>query len=239
MLLISIASHSKIIPFNEGFENMETADSGKGKSDLSKLGWKVTGKVFNFNEIENIKFPGKYLYFYGKWFPAPNNSSGSFSGISEDENKNKFLNIFNDYNNRGAHEKGLIVNSIFAKEFKISEKDLNKRIILSFKAKRPDKITYGSDIDYGHAIGNDCKNICKAQAFIKILDPKNQWSVSRFTLIDTSNLSQNDWSKHSIELEIDNKELQDQVIQIGFETFATGDDKSGVYYDNVSLKIND
>ena len=218
---------------------MDSAQSGKGLNDLAKLNWKVTGKVFDFNNSTNDKYPGKYLYYYGKWFPAPNNASGSFSGVVKDNNdkNNNYLNIFNDYNNRGAHEKGLIVNSIFAKEFKISKNDINKTIVLNFDAKRPDKINYGTNYDYSQAVGNACKNICKAQAFIQVLNPNNQWSITKRAIKDTSQLSQKNWSKHSIELKIDNENLQGQILQIGFETYATGDDNTGVYYDNVSLKI--
>ena len=240
-LSISVTSNSKILPFSENYDDMKTAHSNKGFDELAKLNWKVTGKVFKYKKALNIKFPGEYLYFYGKWFPAPNNTSGSFSGIEKDptDKKNNFLNIYNDYNNRGAHEKGFIVNAIFAKEFKISKKDINKTIILNFDAKRPNKINYGNDYDYSQAVGNACKNICEAQAFIKIMNPKNQWAVTRSSIKNTSKLSQEKWTNHSIQLKIDNKDLMGQILQVGFESYATGDDNTGVYYDNLSLTVTD
>ena len=240
LLSISVSTNSKIIPFSENYDDMKTANSGKGLNDLAKEKWKVTGKVFDYKSSSEKIFPGNYLYYYGKWFPAPNNASGSFSGIGRDSfnDKNHFLNIFSDYNNRGAHEKGLIVNAIFSLEFKISKKDINKTIQFNFDAKRPEKINYGSDYDYSQAVGNACNNICIANAFIRILDPKNNWAISNYDLKDNTNLSQSEWSNHTLKLKI-NEGHEGHILQVGFETYATGDDNTGVYYDNVSLKIID
>ena len=88
------------------------------------------------------------------------------------------------------------------KEFKISKKDINKTIQFNFDAKRPEKINYGSDYDYSQAVGNACNNICIANAFIRILDPKNNWAISNYDLKDNTNLSQSEWSNHTLKLKI-------------------------------------
>ena len=46
------------------------------------------------------------------------------------------------------------------------------------------------------------------------MDPKNNWAYQDYELKETSKLSQEEWTNHSIELKIDNKDLWGTVYKL-------------------------
>jgi hypothetical protein len=75
----------------------------------------------------------------------------------------------------------------------------------------------------------DCNST--ATAFIKTLDPDNNFDLTNLVEEDTTDLPDT-WNRYTLELEID-AGLQGQLIQFGFNATATSFDPSGVFYDNI------
>lgn len=242
-LLASAYSHAALNTMIFDFEDMAVAagpdDNGEYtvNTDLSDAGWQVTGNVYDGSS----PFPGNYIYFYGAWYDAPNTGAGGFSAIAADDDTidggSNYLNIYSDYDNRGAQDNGQIVNAIFAQNIIITADDIGKSVTFSFDAKRPDIEDDGFGGDDSAAAGNGCANECVAQAFLKTQDPANNWSTTNELIEVTTAISQDNWGSYTLTLDLTDPLLEGQNLQFGFESFATNDDNTGVYYDNVSLIV--
>jgi len=248
LLLTCMKSNAAITPFSEDYEGLDVAsDNGYSYhgSNLSDLGWQVAGAVFDGIPLNNGSDDrGIYMYFYG-WHPAPNTTTQPhFSQIKNEDADNNgaitnYLNIFSDYNNFNTHyETPSSVNSIFAKEFVIDANEIGKNITFTFDAKRPKVNDYGLG-DNSNAVGNGCSFTCTAGAFLKTIDPSNNYSQTNYITLDTSSISQSSWETFSISLDLSEPLLEGQLLQVGFENFATNFDNTGVYYDNVNLEISE
>lgn len=240
-LLLSASSQAAITPFSQDFEGLTVAVVGTENSDLADNDWEVTGNVFDGEP--SVAFPGNYLYFYGQWYPAPNNGGGAFSAVATGDDTNNlsgvnYLNIYSDYDNRSAQEGGEIVNAIVAKQYTIAASDIGQILTFSFDAKRPDVQPDGFGGDSSAAAGNNCANTCTAQAFIATLDPSANYNTTNSITEETTAISQSEWSSYTLTLDLSDAALEGQILQIGFESFATGDDNTGVYYDNIVLALD-
>ena len=243
LLLTAASSHAALNTMIFDFEDMAVAagpdENGEYtvNTDLSDAGWQVTGNVYDGSS----PFPGNYLYFYGQWYDAPNTGAGGFSAIAADDDTidegSNYLNIYSDYDNRGAQDNGQIVNAIFAQNIIIAADDIGKSVTFSFDAKRPDAEDDGFGGDDSAAAGNGCANTCIAQAFLKTQDPANGWSTTNELIEVTTAISQENWGSYTLTLDLTDPLLEGQNLQFGFESFATNDDNTGVYYDNVSLIV--
>lgn len=241
-LLAGGPASAAISNYSQDFEGLTVADFVNDNSDLDNDGWEVTGNVFDGTDTTSTPFPGNYLYFYGSWYPAPNSGGGAFSAVAtgnatKDNVGSNYLNIYSDYNNRGAHEGGEVVNAIFAQQYTIGNDDIGKTLTFSFDAKRPDVEDDGFGGDSSLAVGNNCANPCTAQAFVKTLDPSSNYDTTNLIVEDTTSISQSAWSSFTLTLELTDPALAGQILQLGFESFATGDDSTGVYYDNLVLNL--
>ena len=167
--------------------------------------------------------------------------AGGFSAIAADDDTidggSNYLNIYSDYDNRGAQDNGQIVNAIFAQNIIITADDIGKSVTFSFDAKRPDAEDDGFGGDDSAAAGNGCANTCIAQAFLKTQDPANGWSTTNELIEVTTAISQENWGSYTLTLDLTDPLLEGQNLQFGFESFATNDDNTGVYYDNVALTV--
>lgn len=240
-LLLSASSHAAVSPFSQDFEGLTVAVAGIENSDLADNDWEVTGNVFDGSTA--VDFPGNYLYFYGQWSIAPNNGGGGFSAVATGDDTNNlsganYLNIYNDYDNRIAQESGQIVNAIVAKQYTVAASDIGQVLTFSFDAKRPDVADDGFGGDSSAAAGNNCANTCIAQAFLKTLDPATNYNTTNSLIEVTTAISQSEWSSYTLTLDLSDAALEGQILQIGFESFATGDDNTGVYYDNIVVALN-
>lgn len=243
LLLASASSHSALNSFIFDFESMTLAAGAAEdgtfteNSDLANAGWEVSANVYD----NTSPFPGNWLYFYGEWYPAPNTGGGAFSAIATGDDTidggSNYLNIYNDYNNRGAQLQGQIVNAIFAQNTIISADDIGSSVTFSFDAKRPDVEDDGFGGDDSAAAGNNCANTCVAQAFIKTQDPATGYGTTNEVIEVTTAISQATWNSFSLTIELTDPLLIGQNLQFGFESFATNDDNTGVFYDNVALTV--
>jgi hypothetical protein len=239
-LCVSLNSFGAITSYYQDFEGLTAASTNN--SDLSNDGWRVTGFVYDDGYTPSTTFPDNFIYFYGALFPAPNNGGGGFSQVfSGNEtigNGNKHLWIYNDYDNRQAHDSGQFVRAVFLQEYIISEDDIGKTLTFNFDAKRPEALYNDLGGDSSIAAGNNCIKTCSAQAFIHTLDPSNSYLPSNRLVEVTTEISQNEWSSHTITLELTDPLLTSQLLWIGFESFATNDDNTLVYYDNISISTS-
>ncbi len=238
LLLTCMKLHAAIVSYTQDFEGMQlaTSDGQFGPSSVLSIdGWEVSANVFDS--------VGNYLYFYGSFFPAPNDSNLSFSGVSTGDmtidNGSQYLSVYSDYNNRSAHDQGNFVNALFIQSFVIDESDFGKTLTFSFDAKRPDRVDDEFGNDSSNAVGNNCSSTCSAQAFIHVIDPSNNYWTTLKLFENTTWISQDEWSSYSMTLELNNPALIGQILHIGFESFVTNDDNSTVYYDNISIGISE
>jgi len=244
----------------------ETDDCiARTNDDLSSQGWQTYGNVYNGVVIPPTEddpntpadetdpgtpYPGGFIYGYGAWQPAVNNGCGGFSEVSsvseEDETSangagDKYLNIYSDYNNRGAQQTGKVVNAIFGKNQIIVAEDIGSTVTFSFDAKRPkviyDELLGAAGGDISLAVNNECSTDCSARAFMKTQDVNDEYATTNQVYAEMANISQSEWVNHSISIELLNPLLIGQNLVFGFETYSTYDDPSGVYYDNVSLTV--
>ena len=240
LLLNCMKSIAAITPYSQDFESMSpgTADGQFGySSELSDDGWRVSGNVFDGTD----PFPGNYLYFYGQFFPAPN-GVGGFSSVSSGDmtidNGSQYLSVYNDYNNSQAHMQGQAVNAFFMQEFALDANDIGTTLTLSFDAKRPEAIDDGFGGDQSFAVNNNCSNTCIAQAYIQTLDPSNNYNTTNRVVVDTTEISQDEWSSYTMTLELTDPQLIGQILHLGFENLATNFDNTTVYYDNISFSTS-
>ena len=252
LLLTCMKSIAAITSFSEDYEGLAVASEnghstfqGYNESELSSLGWKVGANVFDGTpSLYSDDDRGEYLYFYG-WYPAPNTTtSPGFSQVRNEDADNdggttNYLNIFSNYNDFNVHASPpTSINSLFVKEFVIDASDIGKTITFTFDAKRPAENLYiGTTYDQSAAVGNNCIS-CTAGAFLKTIDPSTNYSQTNYVIEDMSWISQSTWETFSISLELSEPLLEGQVLQVGFENFATNFENTGVYYDNVNLEIS-
>lgn len=96
----------------------------------------------------------------------------------------------------------------------------------------------GGDPGTGGSIGTggtggggnqDCTST--ATAFVKTIDPANNFDLTNLVELDTTDLPDT-WDRYTLQLEID-AGLEDQLLQFGFNATATNFESSGVFYDNI------
>ncbi len=204
------ASHlADISEYSQDFEGLDMASP----TALGDDGWVVGANVFDAG--------GGFLYNYFA-FPAPN-GSGGFSNIAAGEGGPdqgaQQLVVFNDYNNTDhTNFPTRIIEANFFREYSISASDVGNTVRFSFDSKL-----------------GDIQSPSTALAFIKTLDPNNDFAPTNFVTQDTTN-TPTTWSTYSLELTID-QSLEGQIFQIGFLNTASGFSPSGVFYDNVVLTV--
>jgi hypothetical protein len=196
--------------YNQDFEGLDQTSP----EALSGDGWLVFANVFSGED-------GAFLYGYGP-FGAPNGGP-AFSAIAIEQGGQaqgaQQLVVYSDYNN-GDHGNGNLVEANVYREQTIGAQDVGKTYSFRFDAKRGD-------------IGGNTTAI----AFIKTLDPNNNFQQTNFLTFDTTALPVT-WASHEIAITID-ESLVGQLLQIGFASSATNYETSGNYYDNIVFGIQD
>ncbi|MDH3511050.1 MAG: VPLPA-CTERM sorting domain-containing protein [Gammaproteobacteria bacterium] len=237
ILLVAPASWGALVPYGQDFEalNIANPDALGFVGD----GWGIFGIVYNGNPATPPN--GDVKFDYGV-FGAPNGGSG-FSAIATGEagagQGTQYLNIYNDYNccDLGAgdppgssaqgHGDNFApfdrVRSIVLRDQTISAADIGQVWEFSFDAKNPS--TNGCDAESTSTCG----------AFIKTLDPSAGFAETNFIYFDSRSLSNTDWTRHSISIDLSDAALEGQILQIGFESIAEQFGDTGVYYDNLSM----
>ncbi len=202
------AASLALTPYSQDFEDLDADNTAA----LADDGWLVFGNVFNAG--------GDYLYGYGV-FAAPNDGSG-FCQIATGEGGAaqgmQQLNVFSDYNNQD-HANGYIIEANVFQEQTIEAGDVDDTWVFEFDAKRA-----------------NLEGASTALAFIKTIDPNNNFATTNFVTIEMTD-APTTWSTYSISLTIDGS-LEGQLLQIGFQNTATNYEGSGVFYDNIDFRVD-
>ena len=199
-----------ISPFSQNFEAMNGADPAV----LTNDGWRYYAAVFDVGGI--------FLYqYFGP--DAPNGTNG-FSSVAGGEGGvnqgNQYINIYSDYGNQGAHTAGYRVDASVYQERLISAADLG--------------LTFNFRFDYKAATSPfGPSGATTTAAFMKILDPSNNYATLLDPTLDTTAASTSVWSEGNIlSVTIDNS-WTGKLLQFGFISKATNNQPSGVFYDNI------
>jgi hypothetical protein len=200
------ASWADLADYSQDFEGLDSTSP----SALGDDGWLVGANVFDSN--------GVYLFNYFA-FPAPN-GSGSFSNVAVgaggvDQGDQQMV-VFNDYNNTEQHNTTNIIEANVFHEQNIGAADIGSTWTFSFDA----------------ALG-DIADRSTALAFIKTLDPNNNWNTSNFLPVDMTTIP-SAWNPYTIDILI-TADLSGQIMQFGFLNTASEFEPSGILYDNVSF----
>ena len=198
--------------YSQDFEALDIADPGA----LTNDNWLVFANVFDPT--------GGYLYGYGV-FGAPNGGAG-FSGIATGsggaDQGAQYLNAYSDYNN-GDHANGNTINALLFQEREINPVDVGKTFSFEFDYLKNPQVTNGD-------------GATTTNAFIKILR-RSDFSFATIQLesLDTTGASTTTWESGRLEITIDSTWVG-ELMQFGYESFATNYDDSGRFYDNIDFK---
>lgn len=207
---LASSAMADLTSYSQNFEGLNAGDSAA----LANDGWKVFANVFDS--------VGNYIYGYGP-FGAPNGGAG-FSAIATGEGGvnqgQQYLNAYSDYNN-GDHSIGRIIEANVFQEQVIGAADLGQTYNFTFDFKASSQFGPGG--------------ATTTHAFIKVLNPNNNYSLEAFPRIETTAASTTVWSEGNvISLTIDGG-WTGNILQFGFMSRASNYEPSGVYYDNVSF----
>lgn len=202
-----------------GISETRAVDLSSFTADFESLNASSLTALNNWTIYANVFDDwGTYLYGYGT-FPAPNNGE-AFCQVTTGEGGpgqgSQGLVIYSDYKNVD-HAKGYMVEANTFQEAVVTAADLGPRIF-RFDAKK----------------GN-IASPSTAMAFIKIIDPANNYALVTARTLDTSNLSV-EWGTYSIPFEIES-EMVGKLLQFGFSATAASYEPSAVHYDNVFFGI--
>jgi hypothetical protein len=211
--------------FAETFDSMTVSSPtalSDSPSDLWGDGWLSFAEVFDGGENLVQAYPPAAAD--GRPEGGTPNGGDGFAALvtmqgGEPQGVNQ-LSIFSDYGNRPQQEAGNRVEANTYRERSITMGDVGKTITFSFDAKRnPDSIEGAST----------------ANAFIKTLDPTDDFATTNNITEDTTSIS-TDWTRYEIELAL-TQELVGQLLQFGFVGKATNDEASAIFYDNVLVTV--
>ena len=210
LLCLTASASLALVPYAQDFELLVQPDPAA----LADDGWVIYGNVFD---------PlGTWLYGHGPW-PAPNHNL-AFCQIDLDQGGPdqglQQLSIFSDYEN-GDHANGFLIESNVFQEQTILAEDLGTTWVFDFDAK----------------LGN-IEGASTAAAFIKTIDPSNNWAMTNFINVDMTAIPET-WRRYTLHIDLTHPDLEGQLLQIGFLNVATYYEGSGIYYDNVEFYMND
>ncbi len=221
---------AQLVPYSRDFELPGTV-----QTDPNTLhdGWLVGANVFASD-------PGTYLgadttvlrYNYFS-FPAPNNPSfaafsliktTSFEGTPPQGDQE--LVVISDYQNGDHGDPNDRIESLVFREQFIAASDVGKTAKFSFLAHKD-------------AQADITATSTKANAFIKSLDPTFFFTKAKYSVETTAlDSDPNNFVQMTLSLPI-TSDLQGDLLQFGFDNWASGFEASGVGYDVVDFSIND
>jgi hypothetical protein len=208
-LAATVALWAAITPYFQDFEGLVQADPNA----LANDGWLVYGAVFDNN--------GVFQYGYGP-FGAPNDGGPAFCAIVTGEGGAaqgmQQLSVYSDYNNGDHGNTDWVIETNVFQEQTIEAGDVGAMVDFSFEAK----------------LGN-LEGVSEAEAFIKTLDPANNYATTNH-IIQPTTATPTTWTGYSIQLTID-AGLVGQILQFGFTTRASNYQGSGVFYDNINQPV--
>jgi hypothetical protein len=195
-------------PYYQDFEGLVQDDP----LALANDGWLVWGNVF----LPDTTF----LYGYGA--EAPNHNLAFCQivlGEGGPDQGEQVLVVFSDYENED-HDLGYLIESNVYQEQLIEAADIGSTWRFAFDAKR-------GNIELGST----------AVAFIKTLDPSNNYELTNFITVDMTRIPYTWWG-WVLTITID-ETLENQLLQIGFANTATNYEPSAIFYDNLIFEPTD
>ena len=163
--------------------------------------------------------------------PAPNGPQISAWATGEEGSVNDdgtgYLNSYSNYDD-SHHQSGIMETNLYA-EFTITEEMVGD-ITATFVAKKPatDANACGGTNGDNGATGGTCL------AFIKILNPSNNYATELFTTLDMTDISSSEWSSHIINATLATGDVG-KLVQFGAQNTATNYAPTGMYYDNMNV----
>lgn len=209
-MAFSASSNAALVNYSQDFEGLNMYSPAA----LGDDGWLAFANVYDTDKTT-------YLESYAA-FPAPNGGAGfsyivtgkggAAQGIQQ-------LTVFNDYNNTD-HATGKWIETLLYQEQTISAADAGATLSFKFDAKK------------GFISGEST-----AQAFIRTLDPDDEFAATNNVLLNTTSLN-SIWDSYTLTLMIpDDNSLDGQLLQFGFSTFASGYQASDNFYDNINTSV--
>jgi hypothetical protein len=207
------------VVYEQDFERLRELDANA----LSNDGWQVFGNAFDEY--------GVVTFYYGP-FPAPNHEYAFCNLVVEGSRRDreKWLNVFGDYNNPFVDGLGNRVDHVEAlvfQEFVISADQIGA------------EATFVFDAEHGNIEG-----MSTATAFIKTLDPDWGYAQTNLVFEDMTDVGTT-WGTYTITLSLADPELEGQILQFGFSATIYNPDYnggsfwgSGVYYDNLTFSVD-
>lgn len=194
------------IAYSSNFEALNAASP----SALTNDSWTAYANVYTSG--------GAYLYGYSS---TPPNGGSGFWGVTTNQagpaQGVQGLVVYSDYYNQGAQTAGQLVEASVFQQFPIFLSDIGT-------------YEFRFDAKAGNLVGPST-----AKAFIKVLDPSNNYATVANVTFDTSALPAT-WGTYSIRLNL-NAAMEDMILQFGFSATASHNLGSGVFYDNVAFGI--
>jgi hypothetical protein len=179
-------------------------------SALSDDSWTAYANVFSS--------AGAYLYGYASTPPI---GGSGFWGVTTNQagpaQGTQGLVVYSDYYNQGAQTAGQRLEANVFQQFPVFLSDVG---------------TYEFRFD---AKAGNLVSPSAAQAFIRVLDPSNNYATVANVSLNTSALPVT-WGTYSIRLNI-TAGMEDMILQFGFSATSSYNLGSGVFYDNVSFGI--
>jgi hypothetical protein len=158
------------------------------------------------------------LYGYSSTPPI---GGGGFWGVTTDQagpaQGTQGLVVYSDYYNQNAQTAGNLVEANVFQQFPVFIEDVG---------------TYEFKFD---AKAGNLVSPSKAVAFVKVLNPSNNYATVANVTLDTSALPVT-WGTYSIRFTVD-AGMEDMILQVGFSATASNNLGSGVFYDNLEFGI--
>ncbi|MEO0586346.1 MAG: dockerin type I domain-containing protein [Planctomycetota bacterium] len=220
----AVPALGQLSTYTQDFESLDRTQINA----LSGDGWLFFGSAFEPDGVTQA-----YVYSPNA-FPAPNDINfPNISVISDIPSggtppvDDQGLVIFSDYNN-GDHRNGtnhIIQGDVF-QEQTITNGDLGKTFTFSGIASLPDVGPVGGNTEH--------------VAFIKTLDPNNNFSQTNFLTFDMTTIGGPLNTPFSVDFAIapGDTGLVGQILQFGFQVRASNDDPSAVNYDELGFSEN-
>jgi hypothetical protein len=211
-------SSAALATYTQNFEGM-TPNQGYPPNDLSNDGWQIYGIVYDANPYNNpsANITGEYGPF-----DAANGDPGSIQGVATGEGGPSqgavVLAKYTDYNNQGVDGVGGLADGYVSastyQEQVIGIDDVGSIWRFSYDAKMGNLVPDSSAFAY-----------ILAQDFIA--------QTEIFLSNDSTNMPV-EWGRYSIDLLI-TAELVGDNLSFGFGATATGNNGSGIFYDNLEF----
>ncbi|MEM6673646.1 MAG: hypothetical protein AAF726_12440 [Planctomycetota bacterium] len=210
LLLFASTASAQLSPYSQDFESLDIMDG----SALDADGWLVFANVFDGGF--------GFLYNYGP-FPAPNGTPG-FSSVATGDGgpaqMAQYLNAYSDYNN-GDHGVGNIINALVFREQVPDAGNIGQTWRFTFDYRKNPNVVNGD-------------GATTTAAYIRVIKVSDSSFATLFeATFDTTNVPDTLWATNALEIPID-AAFVGEVVQIGFQSFATNFDDSGRFYDNIA-----